>query len=243
MRTVFASRPALLALSALLAAGLGASPTRLAAQQAPRDRFSFGAHLQLSEPRGDFANNTNTGFGLGGYMLIRGDENAILNFRTDLSFVNYANSRRRVPLTGTGGLIQLDLNTNSSIVSVLAGPQLLGPTGRFTPYATALGGFSVFTTVSAVEGSNNDAEPFASSTNQNDAVWAYGGAAGAYLKVHSGRAPVRIDLGARFLRHDDVRYLNDQRIKEAFDNDRPPVPVRGRADFLTYYAGVNIIAF
>jgi hypothetical protein len=233
-------RALLCALSVPLA-GIVAGP--VAAQQAPTGRGSVGFHLQGSEPKGDFAKNTDTGFGIGAYVLARADKNAILNFRGDVSLLNYANSTRRIPLANTGGLIQLDLKTTSNIVSVLVGPQLLGPTGTFTPYASALGGFSVFWTTSSVEGSSNSNEPFASTTNSSDAVWAYGGAAGMYIRVKEGRVPVRLDLGARFLRHDDVRYLNDQRVKDAFLNNTTPVPVRGRADFMTYYFGANIIAW
>lgn len=220
-----------------------AASAALAQGGAPSGRGSVGIHLQVTEPKGDLAKNTDNGFGFGGYVLAGIDQNKIFNVRGDFSFVTYANSTRRIPLTGTGGLIQLDLKTSSNIVSVVAGPQLLGPTGIFTPYATALGGFSVFWTESTVEGSNNTNTPFASTTNSSDAVWAYGGAVGSYIRVYNGRNPVRIDLGARFLRHDDVRYLTDDRVRDAYENNRPAVPVRGRADFITYYLGVNIISF
>lgn len=232
----------------IAAAGLLLTPLALSAQRdsrpanAPSGRGSVGIHFQVTEPKGDFADNTNTGFGFGGYVLGSLDRDKIFNLRGDFSFVSYANSRRQIPLTGTGGLIQLDLRTTSSIVSVVAGPQLLGPTGVFTPYATALGGFSVFWTESSVEGTQNQ-DAFASTTNSSDAVWAYGGAVGTYIRVSNGTRPVRLDLGARVLRHDDVRYLTADRVREAFQNDRPPVPVRGRADFITYYIGANFIAF
>ncbi|MFN9201535.1 MAG: hypothetical protein ACK6DP_00495 [Gemmatimonas sp.] len=238
---------ALIYLAAAVAAPLLSLPTSLAAQNTPSSppsgRGSAGLHLQVTEPRGDFGRNTDNGFGLGGYVLGALDGNGIVNLRGDFSFVTYANTRRRIPLAGTGGLIQLDLRTSSNIVSVVGGPQLLGPSGRFTPYATALGGFSVFWTESTVEGSQNTNTPFASTTNSSDAVWAYGGAVGAYLRVTNGRRPVRLDVGARYLRHDDVRYLTDDRVREAFQSNRPAIPARGRADFVTYYAGVNIIAF
>lgn len=210
---------------------------------APSGRGSVGVHFQLSEPKGGFGQNTGHGFGVGGYVLIRLDPNSIANIRSDLSFLTYGSSTRRIPLSGTGGLIQLNLRTTSNIVSFVAGPQLLGPTGTFTPYATALGGFSVFWTASAIEGSNNEQDPFATTTNASDAAWAYGGAVGGYIRVRNGRNPVRIDLGARFLRHDDVRYLNADRVRDAYTNDRLPVPIRGRADFVTYYVGINAIAF
>jgi hypothetical protein len=226
---------------------------RAAAQHSPRPRTdnervssglgAVGLHFQVTEPTGEFAANTNNGFGLGGYVIRALDSNNILNLRADFSFVSYANSRRRIPLAGTGGLVQLDLRTSSNIVSVVAGPQLLGPTGAFTPYATALGGFSVFWTESSVEGSQNTNTPFASTTNSSDAVWAYGGAVGSYIRVTGGATPVRLDLGARFLRHDDARYLTSDRVRQAFETNAVPVPVRGRADFITYYIGATLVAF
>jgi hypothetical protein len=226
---------------------------RAAAQHSPRPRTdnervssglgAVGLHFQVTEPKGEFAANTNNGFGLGGYVIRALDSNNILNLRADFSFVSYANSRRRIPLAGTGGLVQLDLRTSSNIVSVVAGPQLLGPTGAFTPYATALGGFSVFWTESSVEGSQNTNTPFASTTNSSDAVWAYGGAVGSYIRVTGGATPVRLDLGARFLRHDDARYLTSDRVRQAFETNAVPVPVRGRADFITYYIGATLVAF
>lgn len=230
------------------AALLLVAPLALSAQRdsrtaaAPSGRGSVGLHLQVTEPKGDFGANTNNGYGFGAYVLGALDDNKIVNLRGDFSFISYANSRRRIPLAGTGGLIQLDLRTSSNIASLVVGPQLLGPTGAFTPYATALGGFSVFWTESTVEGSQNQ-DPFASSTNASDAVWAYGGAVGSYIRLTNGTRPVRLDIGARFLRHDDVRYLTADRVKVAFQNNTTPVPVRGRADFVTYYVGANFIVF
>lgn len=232
---------ALAVVAAVLAEPAGAQSR--AEGGAPSGRGSIGLHLQVSEPKGEFGQNTGNGFGAGGYVLVRLDPNSIANLRGDFSFLTYGSSTRRIPLSGTGGLIQLDLRTTSNIVSVVTGPQLLGPTGTFTPYATALGGFSVFWTSSSIEGSNNENEAFATTTNASDAVWAYGGAVGSYIRVSNGKNPVRIDLGARFLRHDDVRYLNADRVRDAYNNDRPPVPLRGRADFVTYYLGINAIAF
>lgn len=228
-------------LAALLAGPAGAQSNPDGG--APTGRGSIGLHLQVSEPKGELGRNTGNGFGVGGYALVRLDPNSIMNLRADVSFLTYGNSTRRIPLSGTGGLIQLDLRTTSNIVSVVTGPQLLGPTGTFTPYATALGGFSVFWTSSSIEGSNNEQDPFATTTNASDAAWAYGGAVGSYIRVSNGKNPVRLDVGARFLRHDDVRYLNADRVREAYNNDRPPVSIRGRADFVTYYLGINVIAF
>lgn len=198
---------------------------------------------QLSDPQGDFGKNVGTGWGIGASGVLRLDKSSIVNVRADLSVLTYGSFNRRIDFPGAGGLVKLDLNTRNNIFSFVAGPQLLGPTGVFTPYAAALGGFSVFWTSSSLEGSDNSNEAFASSTNSSDAVLAYGGAAGAYIRVYDGARPIRLDLGARVLRHDNVAYLTDQRVREAFEQNRDPIPMRGRADFVTYYLGVHAILF
>jgi hypothetical protein len=220
------------------------STSALSAQESARvltGRLSGSVYGQGSDPRGDFGKNTGGGWGAGGSVVLRLDPSAIVNLRGDLSFLTYGNSSRRIPLAGTGGLVKLELRTSNNIGSFVLGPQLLGPTGPVMPYVSALGGFSVFWTESSVEGTNDDNQPFASTTNSSDAVLAYGGAAGLYIRVANKARPVRIELGARVLRHDNVSYLNDQRVREAFENERDPIPVRGRADFVTFFAGVNVV--
>ncbi|MEQ1693891.1 MAG: hypothetical protein ABMA00_21560 [Gemmatimonas sp.] len=207
-------------------------------------RLSGAAHLQVTEPKGDFGSNTGNGFGVSVTGLGRLDQNGLVNLRADLSVVTYGSNTRRIDFANTGGLVKLDLRTTSSIVSVVGGPQIGGTVGPLSPYVAALGGFSVFWTESSVEGSSNSAnDAFASTTNASDFVAAYGGAGGVTIRVYNGARPVRLDLGARYLRHDDVRYLNKERIEEAFRNDSDPIPLRGRADFVTYYLGVNVVFF
>lgn len=228
------------------AMGMATSQPLLAQQSSPRaltGKLLGAAHLQVSAPRGEFGENTGNGYGLGVSLLWRLDEAGIANFRTDLGFLTYGQSTRRIPLANSGGLVKLDLTTSSNIASFVMGPQLFGSTGAISPYVSALGGFSVFWTESSVEGSNNNQSPFASTTNASDAVWAYGGSAGIAIRVSNGERPFRLDGGVRYLRHDDAKYLTNDRVQEAFQNDRDPVPVRGRADFFTYYLGVNAVVF
>ncbi len=233
--------------AAALACGLLLLPASGRAQMAQptalTGKVQVAVHLQVSEPKGDFGKNTGNGFGLNATGLWRLDDNGIVNLRGDLGFITYGSNTRRIDLANSGGLVKFDLKTTSNIFSMVAGPQLGGTAGPVSPYIAALGGFSVFWTESSVEGSNNENSPFASTTNSSDAVLAYGGAAGLTVKVYEGARPVRVDLGARLLRHDDVRYLNNERIQAAFTNNRDPVPFRGRADFVTYYAGANFVVF
>jgi len=231
---------------AALTLSVGAAP--LAAQPAPHvptGVFSGRLAFAVSEPNGDFGKNTGNGYGIDVSGLARLDKQGIVNARLDLAFLSYASSTRRIPLAGSGNLIKLDLRTSSSIFSMVGGPQLLGPTGAFRPYVSALGGFSYFSTTTSVEGSNNNNnnnDDFASTTNSSDATLAYGGSAGAYFRVYqSAKQDVRLELGARYLRHDNAKYLNDKQVEDGFQNNRDPIPLRGRADFVTYYIGINAI--
>lgn len=230
--------------AALALAPLLAATGSLAAQDVPMGGpVSAGVAFNVSQPRGAFDETTNLGWGLSGNVLFRLDPNAILNWRADAAFQNYGNVRQRVPLSPTlGNLIRVDLNTSNNIFTFVTGPQLLGPTGVFTPYAAALGGFSAFWTTSSVEGTNN-AEPFASTTNSSDFAWTYGGATGAYISVRGGARPIRMDVGVRYLRHDDVTYLTADEVRASVQDQRDPQPIRSRVDFYTYFIGVHAIVF
>ena len=154
-----------LAAPLFLAAALVIAPAANAQVRQPTGLGNIFGNLQVTEPRGDFKQNTGNGFGLGAGLLLRIDPKAVINWRTELGVVSYGRSSRRIPLAGTGGLVKLDLETTSNIFTLVTGPQLLGPTGTIMPYVTALGGFSVFWTESSVEGTSNENEPFASTTN------------------------------------------------------------------------------
>ncbi len=210
---------------------------------APAGPVTAGLALNVTQPRGVFNETTNLGWGLSGNVLFRLDPNSIFNIRADVAFTNYGNVRQRVPLSSTvGNLIRVDLNTSNNIATFVTGPQLLGPTGVFTPYASALGGFSAFWTTSSVEGTNNN-EAFASTTNSSDFAWAYGGAAGAYIRVKDGPRPIRLDIGVRYLRHDDVTYLTADEVRSASQARRDPRPIRSRVDFYTYFIGFQSTVF
>ena len=208
----------------------------------PTGVFSGRIALAVSDPQGDFGKNTGTGYGLDLSGLWRLEKQGILNLRFDGTFLSYASTTRRVPFVGTGNLVKLDLKTSSNIFTLVGGPQLLGPKGVFTPYVSALGGFSYFGTNTSVEGSDNTNNDFASTTNSSDFSLAYGASAGAYLRVYkSVKQDIRLEFGGRYPRHDNAKYLNDQRVEEGYQANRDPIPLRGRADFVTYYLGINAI--
>lgn len=220
----------LLALCALATRPLGA-------QASPPGRASFPIYLQGGLPQGDFAENVDFAGGLGGGLLF--EMVPELALRAELGFLIYGNETRRVPLGGGAlGLINVDVTTTNSIFHGGLGLQLGTPGERIKPYVGGLLGFSSFTTSSRVAGTNSNDEPFASSTNSSDGVFAQTALAGVYVPVG---ARTMFDIGVRHTWNGDrVRYLTRGDITEDVNGNVVLTPRETRADLLTITLGVTI---
>ncbi len=221
---------------------LGAAAETLSAQVSGMlGRVSAGVSFNASNPRGEFDEVAGAGWGLGGNALVRLDQNAVLNWRTDASFQIGGLLREVISQGLSGGTGNQDNRRTSSnnVVSFVTGPQLMGASRAFMPYAAALGGFSVFWTSNSVRRVTVD-QPTMVTTNDNSLGWAYGGATGFYLLLHEGTRNVHMDVGMRFLRHDAVDYVTAREARLSIEERREPRAVRSRADFNTFYIGVQI---
>jgi hypothetical protein len=167
-------------LSAPLVAGalLGLTAAGGAAQQEDGPIRGFaGIDLFVASPTGEFAENVGTGGGLGLHGRLAFDDAGIFSLRGDVGFINYGNETIRIcvtqPCRVTG-----DLTTSNNIFFGGIGPEIGAGTGGARAYANASAGFAYFSTTSSVEGANNQGQPFASSTNFDDATfaWMAGGA-------------------------------------------------------------------
>lgn len=223
------TRRLLLALTLLL-------PGAAAAQEG--GGFAFPINLQLGIPQGEFAENVNLagGFGLGGMWGL----SEWFALRGGLDFQWYGYDRRRVPLGGGAlGLINVDVTTTNTIVGGLIGAQLGMPGNGIRPYAGGAIGFSNFSTVSQVSGSNSDDTPFASSTNESDNAFAKHAFAGLYIPV--GKGGSSFDIGARYTWNgESVRYLTPGDITEDANGNIILSPNNTRADLLTVVIGLTI---
>lgn len=204
--------------------------------QEPSYAIPIGLHVGV--PQGDFAQNVRIAGGVGGGILAR--IAGPLALRADLGFMIYGSETRRVPLGGGAlGLIDVDVTTTNSIFSGGVGAQLGMPGPHVTPYLGGQLGFSAFTTSSSVRGSNSANEPFASSTNQNDGVFAKTVMAGLYVPL--ARGTTVLDLGVRHTWNGErVRYLTPGDITEDTNGDVILNPRVTRADLLTVVIGVTI---
>jgi hypothetical protein len=225
------------------AAGAGALLVALAApalaqEQAAPSSVSVPLGLALGFPQGEFAEGVSLAIGMNGGLIW--NFGGWMGLRTEFSVQSYGSATRRVPLGGGAlGLVNVDVTTTHSILGGGLGLQVGMPGSRPTPYLGGTLGFSAFTTISSVTGSNSSAEPFASSTNESDAVFAKVALAGLYIPVGGGKA--LIDVGVRQTWNGEkVRYLTEGDITEDAGGNIVLTPRETRADLLTVTLGVTL---
>src|SRR5688500_15745065 len=177
MRHTFIGRLACaLLVSGLLAPSIGyAQHTGFDEPRAPSRAFA-GVHLMVAQPLGEFDDYIDWGGGIGGEFLYAFDSQGAVGLRANLGIMIYGHETKRVPLSETLGRIRVDVSTSNNIFVFGVGPQVMLPSGAVRPYLNGTVGLSYFFTQSSIEGSA-DFEPFASSTNFDDANfrWAAGG--------------------------------------------------------------------
>jgi hypothetical protein len=204
-------------------------------------RSYVGGELALARPQGEFSDFVDGGFGGGAHYLLRVDRDGWLGLRVDASILNYGHERQRVLLSNTiGGRIGVDLTTDNNIAFVGAGPQIGLPTGSFRPYLNGFVGVSYIFTESSVGGTSSGYE-FASTTNYDDASFAYGGGAGLYIPVtRRGGNPVSIDAGVQYRHNGRAEYLVEGGITDHPDGSITLNPIRSETNLLTFHVGVSV---
>ena len=223
----------------LLAFCLLIAATAPAAGQTPR--FYGGGALVYGSPQGDFANQIDQAFGVRGHLLYRIDRDGWLALRADGGALIYGQERFRVPLSSTiGGRVTVDVTTSNNIAFLGVGPQMGVPTGRFRPYAHGFAGVTFLNTTSSVSGTRNgESDPFASTTNLNDATFAYGGGTGIYIPLRGGHSPISLDIGLTYHRSGEASYLREGDIEDRPDGSIVIHPVHSRTDLLSLHVGIS----
>jgi len=203
-------------------------------------RSYLGGELTAASPQGEFSDYVDSGWGGGLHYLLRVDRDGWLGLRVDASVLNYGHERQRVLLSPTvGGRISVDLTTDNNIAFFGVGPQLGLPTGAIRPYVNGFVGVSYIFTESSVGGSSGG-ESFASTTNYDDASFAYGGGGGVYIPLSRRRNPVSLDAGVTYRHNGSAEYLRHGDIVDNPDGSITLHPVFSETNLLTFHVGVSV---
>lgn len=216
------------------------------------------AALSVIDPKGEFDDNTDTGFGFLGTYLHALDAQGIVALGGTGTFQSYGSSDRRAPISSTIPEIVVDVETDNNTAFLQAALQITAPTGTARPYVIGTAGYGWFFTTTSIE------DPFTNlqiltDTNQSDGTWIWGGGGGARFQVWQAgppggdfvqdrlgiqaRDPARawIDVGLRYLKGDEVEYLREGSLvtdEGEIDIDRRLA--RSGIELVQYQVGVTI---
>ena len=241
MRPV-SGRTTLVTLGAALA--LGTVP--LAAQQGGlrevREWGTSGASLALAIPTGYMGEFIDVAGGLDGFLAVNLGPGSPLALRFEGAFLAHQLSYNTGVLLvgggyGPGAAVSVNTSSGSYITSFRAGPQLTLGGDAMQLYGVLLGGVSYFSTTYGTASYDCYCGYYDSwdhITLSGDVT--LGWEAGGGLRFRMGRSRTWLDLGARYVRHDDARYLaagpvvNGQRLWQ---------PMVGPANMVVVRLGVS----
>lgn len=195
----------------------------------------LGLSLQVGQAKGQFAAYVDYGGGLGGYLVVRPNRRGPFGVRLDLMYLNYGSQTHSYPLVP--GVV-VDVTTDNQIFQIALGPQLTLGQGALQAYGFGTFGGSFFSTTSGVEGSDQNNQQFASTTNHSDATFSSEFGGGVLVRV-SRSQPVLLDIGARYLKNGRVTYVTKERVT-IVGNQLLVNPVDSEANLLVYHLGVTI---
>ena len=204
-------------------------------------RGAVGGNVYYAKPVGEFSQFINRGYGGAAHATIHvGPSNAV-GLRIDASYLNYGRETVHDICALPGNCrVVVDVTTTNNIAFFGAGPQFMVADGPIRPYVAGQLGWTFIWTNSSIEDADDDDSSVLDSQNISDNTFSYGGLGGILVPVSSGRNPVSLDFGVRYLRNGSVRYLREGDIIDD-GNGAPILNVqRSRADLVTYYLGVSI---
>jgi hypothetical protein len=188
-----------------------------------------GVDLLFGVPQGQFRQFVQSVGGFGGFLTVPVTRGGGVGIRLEGSMVFHG-----------GNCYQgCDLETNSYIGTLRAGPQVTLGTGRVRMYGLATAGFSYFATDLNDRydcgcygyGNNTLLDDFTGS-------WEAGGGIQMFL---GRRGRVAIDLGARYQDNGRASYLNNSSVQSNGDGTFTVTPIRTSANLVLYHLGVSFV--
>lgn len=207
--------------------------------------FQGGLDFLVGLPQGDFKSNVDkTGFGVAGTIGWAPVDVPVM-VGLELGFMVYGSETRREPFSTTIPNVFVDVNTSNNFflghLIVRGQPNR----GKIRPYIQGMVGMNVLFTRTKIENSGSFNEEIASSEDQSDNAFSYGGGAGLMFLVwtqeegEGGVGEVLVDVGARYVLGNEAEYLKEGSI--AYRNGKVVYDVqRSRTDLLEIQVGVAL---
>ncbi len=207
-------------------------------QIGPRHSPVFGGgSVVYGRPTGDFSRYVEQGFGVDGFGRWKVDRRGVFSLGLEGGWLQYGRETIRAPLSSTVGRINVDVTTSNNIAFLGFGPQITAPSGPVRPYVSGGIGFSYFFTESSVEGSNNNNQSFAQTTNFDDLVFATTGGLGVYVPF-GRRREAGLDIGMRYHNGGRGKYLREDSIIDRPGQSPLIYPIESQTRLLSWRIGV-----
>ena len=224
-----------------------ASAHALAAQTEPPDtlplhppRWEVGLVGAMAVPTGAFATYVGLGGGFGLHGARYLDEARRVAIRLDVAWTIYGHETIRVPLSPTIPFVDVEVTTENGIGSFAIGPEVVFGGSAVIPWFRASVGVSDFATITSVKGTDGE-EPFATSTNYDDATLALSAGGGLRIALSKGsRNPVGLDLGMVHTWHGETEYLRKGGIVTDASGSVRLETIRSRTNLFAIHLGIVV---
>jgi hypothetical protein len=224
-----------------LAIAFAASPAQAQFEPLKPIRAVAGGGLLIAQPVGEFDDFIDTGAGIGGNFILKLDRRGVLGLRADAGVIIYGHEPKTACISATVGCrVEVDINTSNNIAWFNVGPELTLPSGPLQPYVNGSVGVAYFATNSSLSGHRSGSEPFAETTNFDDATFAWQAGAGLRVPLRLASVPLYIDLGARYNTNGTAEFLREGDITDLPDGSIILDPQRSEANLLTFQIGVGV---
>ena len=198
--------------------------------------FDIGG--QMAQPTGEFRSQIDRAWGVGGSVRHHFRGAPAFGIRGDITWLNYGNENKRVPLSPTINRVLVDMHTMNNIAVFTIGPELMVPRGPIRPYVYGFAGYSYFYTESSANDDNGGGS-FASTTNFGDGGFASGFGGGVRIPIALKTVEAAVDGGARMTRNGTRNYLRRGDIIDQPDGTLLFTQRTTPADFWQFHLGVS----
>ncbi len=233
---------AIMTLTAFVFIAIGCSST-IAAET----NFLGGIHFNSGFPLGEMKDQIDrNAYGIGGQIFFAPSKSP-LAIGIELGYMNYGNESRREPFSTTIPDVTVNVETSNNIVQAFLVLRGQMPQGPIQLYGDAIVGLNYLFTETKITDSDLPGEEVASSTNSDDAAFAYGFGGGIMVPVFTRKlqnedgAPIQVllDAGVRYVMGNEAEYLKKGSIRR-IDGAVIYDPVRSKTDMMRLHVGVMV---